>query len=598
MRALLWGCCLAGGLLAGETATSLADFEGADPLAGWKFSTDRKFPGGNGSFAVGRGHTGQGAVLSYQFACVAGSPCGGAATAVWTPAKPVAAKRRAALSMWIRASAEVKLTLLVHDKSGESKRYPFEVTTLEHSGGDWRQVVIPLAAESTGYGDEEHTGAPEGRLISLGILAEARYPVAMHGAVAFDDVALLETPDRTFTLSPAMSLSSAPPNAAQLTPRLGINIHTLNDDSLLDLARDAGFGFVRVDLLWRDVERNGRFRFAAYDRLLSALESRGMGALWILDYGHPQHGGDPPRRPDDVAAFARFAGATAAHFRGRNVRFEIWNEPDTERFWPPKPRASEYAALLREAAAAIHEADPAAQVASGGLARIDVAFLEQTIDAGGSGEDAVGVHPYRKAGPEGLAAELPLLRQFLAQKAGKDVAIWDTEWGYASYDFFSQNLRGDGHSAQGRQRQAVLACREALTIWALGLPVAVWYDLRDDGEEPRNPEHNYGLVDKQNLDKPAMKAIRTLTHVAAARIYAGMAPDLPDGVHALRMDGAADKIFVVWNEQPDARITMRFPGLVSATNLLGDPLKLKSAHGVAELPLAETGGPVYLTFKN
>jgi len=600
---VLSGCwlALARGLLAGEPGILIADFDGASPLAGWTAVRDPDFPGAGGSLAVGEGHTGRGAALEYRFECGGGTRCGGSVAAVWTPVRPVATKHKGALSLWIRAAPEVKITLVVKDKSEGTRRYPFEVTTLEHPGGrDWRLAVVPLAAKSTGYFDEDHSGAPQGRVIAIGILAEARYPRAMRGTVAFDDLRLLESADQAFTLRLDAPLVPAQRGSAQLGPRLGVNVHALRDERALDAARDAGFTFARADLLWRQVERNGRYRFFGYDRVLSALEARGMGMLWILDYGHPQHGGDTPRAPGDVTAFAAFAEAAAAHFEGRNVRYEIWNEPDTERFWPPSPNAAEYAALLREAAAAIRRADPAAKVATGGLARMDLPFLEAVIAAGaGGGVDAVGVHPYRRSGPESVAAELAPFRELLARSLGEKVEIWDTEWGYASYDYFSQNLHGDGHSGAGRDRQAVLACREALTVWALGLPVAVWYDLRDDGAEPKNPEHNYGLLDANDADKPAMKVFRALARVASDHTYAGLVADVPDGAHAMRLDGPADTVFAVWNEQPDARITLRFPtdGFLSASNLTGEPLKLKrGGSGAGEIVLAETEGPVYLKF--
>jgi len=582
-------------LLAGEGGVSIADFEGTEPLAGWTVSRDAGFPGADGKLTVGPGHTGRGAALEYRF------DRGGAVAAVWTPPKPVGFKHKGAISLWIRAAPEVKITLLVGDKSEGTRRYPFEVTTIEHpGGGDWRQVVIPFAAKSTGYWDEVHSGAPQGKMTSIGILAESRYAMAMSGSLGFDDVRLLDSPDQTFTLGAGLPVAPAPAGSAELGPRMGINIHTLGDEHMLDVAHEAGFSFVRADLLWRDVERNGRYRFQAYDRLLNALERRAMGALWILDYGHPQHGGDPPRNAEDVAAFARYAEAAAAHFKGRNVRYEVWNEPNTERFWQPHPNAREYAALLGQAAAAIHRADPAAKVTSGGLSRIDLPFLAGVIAAGGaSGVNAASVHPYRRSAPESFAAELPLLRQLAARGAGENVEIWDTEWGYASYDYFSKNLRGDGHSAPGRDRQAVLACREALTVWALGLPVAVWYDLRDDGGDPKNPEHNYGLVDDKGEDKPAMKALREVTRIARDHRFAGMVQGVPDGAHAMRLDGGADRMFVVWSEQPDSRITMQVSteGLVSATNLMGEALKVKNGgRGEAEIALAETGGPIYITF--
>jgi hypothetical protein len=550
-------------LLASDSAIRIADFDGPNPIAGWTASN-------GGSLTVGPGHTGRGAVLEYRLAS------GGTVAAVWTPAKSIAAKHRGALSLWVRAAPEVKLAALVGDDRGQT-RYPFEAVTLEHPDGNWREVVIPLTME--------------GRLTSLAIQAEPRYPQAIRGAVSFDDVRLLESPDRTWSLNPDAALAPVPAGAGHLAPRLGVNIHGIDDEKMLELGHAAGFTFVRADLLWRAVERNGQYRFVVADRLQAAMEARGMGVLWILDYGHPQHGGEVPRRPEDVAAFAQYAENVAGHFRGRHVRYEIWNEPNIDRFWPPHPHAAEYAALAHSAVEAIHRADPDTRVAIGGLARIDLPFLEQIIAAGGAG-DAVSVHPYRTAAPETVAAELTLLRQLVTAKLGANVEIWDTEWGYASYDYFSEALHADGNSAAGRKRQAVLGCREALTVWALGMPVAVWYDLRDDGDDPRNGEKNYGLLDRQLGDKPAMVALRTLMHLAADRTFAGMVADVPDGVHAMRLDGRGDRTFVVWSEQANARISLRFPAGVSATNLLGESLKVKKN----ELVLAETDGPIYLEF--
>ena len=480
--------------------------------------------------------------------------------AIWTPAKPIAVKHHSALSLWVRADPGVKPAVTVRDRNGQTQRYPFELVTLENPGGNRRQVVIPLR--------------PEGHIASLGIQAA-------RGSIAFDDVRILESPDRVFSLNPDAALIPAP----HVPPRFGVNLHGIDDDRQLDLARAAGFSFVRADLLWRAVERNGRYRFAAADRLMAALDARGMGVLWILDYGHPQHGGDVPRQPDDVAAFARYAEAVAAHFRGRNLRYEIWNEPNIDRFWPPHPNAAEYAALAREAVAAIRRADPAAQVATGSLARFDLPYFTQVLAAGGAG-DAVSVHPYRTAPPETVAADLPALRHLI----GPNMEIWDTEWGYSSYDYFYREVGGDGHGPAGRKRQAVLACREALTVWALGLPVAVWYDMRDDGQDPRNGEDNFGLVDWEYRDKPAMMVLRTLTQVAAAHKFAGVLRGLPDGVHAMRFDGTGDRVFVVWNDQPDSRVTLRIPA-IPAMNLFGEALKVKKN----EIPLVEADGPVYLT---
>src|SRR6185437_4065971 len=211
-------------------------------------------------------------------------------------------------------------------------------------------------------------------------------------------------------VGPESQTALSPPARAELG-FIGVNVHRLRSNGALDLARDTGFRFARADLLWERVERNGAYRFAAYDALMSALEARGMGALWILDYGHPAHGGKVPRTPEDIAAFGRFAEAAAKHFKGRDVRYEIWNEPNIAQFWSPKPNPREYANLLREAASAIHRGDPAAKVVSGGVSRLDLKFLRSAIDPALAADlSAIGVHPYPEGGPEKIGPNLEKVR--------------------------------------------------------------------------------------------------------------------------------------------------------------------------------------------
>ncbi|RME89988.1 MAG: hypothetical protein D6766_13885, partial [Verrucomicrobia bacterium] len=44
-----------------------------------------------------------------------------------------------------------------------------------------------------------------------------------------------------------------------------------------------------------------------------------------------------------------------------------------------------------------------------------------------------------------------------------------------------------------------------------GVRVSVWYDWQNDGPDPAEREHNFGLVNTDLSPKPAYRAIRTLT---------------------------------------------------------------------------------------
>jgi hypothetical protein len=130
--------------------------------------------------------------------------------------------------------------------------------------------------------------------------------------------------------------------------------------------------------------------------------------------------------------------------------------------------------------------------------------------------------------------------------------------------------------------------------------LAVWYDLRDDGGDARNPEHNYGLLDTNDAPKPAMAALLQLARIAGSHTFAGLVPNGPDGLHAMRLDSSADRVFVVWNDQPDASLAVQFSiaDFIAATDLLGQPLRLRAdKRGNAEVALLEINGPIYLSFR-
>jgi hypothetical protein len=231
------------------------------------------------------------------------------------------------------------------------------------------------------------------------------------------------------------------------------------------------------------------------------------------------------------------------------------------------------------------------------VSTIDAAFLGQALDPGLAAElTAIGIHPYRKAGPETVAPELESLRYRFGKAFGDRVEIWNTEWGYSSSDAL-KDAPSNGHADGTRRRQAALAVREILTVWAVGFPLAVWYDLRDDGPDATNPEHNYGLLDSGGDEKPAMKAIRTLMDLVGRHRYAGMADETPPGLHAMRWEGSTDTILVVWSDQPGGRRTIEYRkrGLISSTDMTGQAVKSKDLpSGEAQVQIDDATGPIYL----
>jgi len=339
--------------------------------------------------------------------------------------------------------------------------------------------------------------------------------------------------DCTFVLQSASATPVVPEG-------FGVNIDFTDPrPGEMKMISDGGFRWVRMDLKWDMTEKEvGRYDFAAYDRLMAALELHKLRALFILDYGNPLYdNGAPPRTEVSRQAFARWSVAAAKHFAGRDVIWEIYNEPNHSLFWPPQPKPQEYIALALAVGRAFREAVPEEKLIGPATSEVDFDFLESCFKAGLLEYwSAVSVHPYRRNDPETAAQDYCRLREMIStyaprtvqspksnvqsrvgagSGAGSDliggtkgIPIISSEWGYSAV-----------WPGMTEEKQAQLLTRSWLTNLANNISVSIWYDWRDDGLDPREAEHHFGTVSNPYHEgrepvydpKPAYRAAKTIT---------------------------------------------------------------------------------------
>ena len=312
----------------------------------------------------------------------------------------------------------------------------------------------------------------------------------------------------------------------------------------------------------------------------------------------PDHGGDAPPAPRRMWPPSRASPKRSPNIsRAATCATKSGMSPTTSISGSPRPtHANTQSCYAKPRRPFVRPIQPPSSPAAG-PSDLHLSFISSFTATGAARDlNAIAVHPYRKTGPETIAPEFVIVRDLIARALGQNVALWNTEWGYSSAESLPDNGRVDGHGEAWRTRQAVLAVREALTTWTLGISVAVWYDLRDDGTDQTNAEHNFGLLDSDGKEKPAMKAIRVLSQTAANCKFAGMVRDKPAGMHAMRLDGASDSIFIVWSTEEGARVPIRVlkGSLLGVTNMLGEPINAKNKGSDAEVTVSEASGPLYV----
>ena len=336
-----------------------------------------------------------------------------------------------------------------------------------------------------------------------------RYPRALAAVIIF------------LLCAPIAALAANLPTSG-IDSSMGLSIHfTRGNTKDLDMMAAAGVKIVRTDFKWSDTEYiKGVYDWSAYDELAANIVARGMRPYFILDYSNALYeqvtvswpDGSPvtafinsPHTADSVAGFAAWARAAALHFQSQQVIWEIWNEPNLPMFWKPWVNVDDYAALAVATCNAIHGAVPDAAVVGGATSGIDTAFLQHLF---GSGVldclDAVSVHPYRGATPDSVSGSFQYLRLMIDQAAPAyrygAIPIISGEWGYSTV------INGLSEADQ-----ASYLVRMQLVNLFNNIPISIWYDWKNDGVDPSNNEHNFGIVSNALQPKLGYQALKTLS---------------------------------------------------------------------------------------
>jgi hypothetical protein len=596
------------GLLAFGTAVLhatglLTNFEGVDGVAEWHFDNGPEFPGAKGSLVVTTFSGRKSAELRYDFIppVQAGAPFNPQYVLAAAPVSPVLAEGTSRIRLKMKLSSPtITGRLRVRDNSGQTLQYDLmgAIPLTSTTEGSWAIATVDLSKPEEHWSgkDDGHMQTPVTEIAVLVCAPGARN----QGWLRFTDVELLGPPQSTTIRLDAVSWISPAQEPDALADHVGVNVHSLKDDRALDVAEATGFRWIRTDAEWNEIERRiGQYDFSGFDGLVSAAARRNLHVLAILDYGHAVHTGGwmkPPRSPEAIRAYAAFCEAMSRHFAGRGVAFEIWNEPDVDSFWGGTPDAHEYAEVLRAGIDAVKRGDPAACVLSGGLSapyNLTYAFwnvLEQRRALAGAG--GLGMHLYGTDVPEQRWGDILLLNE-QAARAMPGQKAWCTEWGFSSTKTSST---GDGHSGAARHTQAVKFVRELLVGWWANLPLNILYGLKDDGNDAADPEHNFGLLTQDYAKKPALMAVRQLLSIAKNHRLVAMSSgaNVSDDIHAVRLEGSADKIYVVWLEETAGRVSVQLPERTGwVRDMLGQ--RISSSDAAARvIDLTSADGPVYI----
>lgn len=371
---------------------------------------------------------------------------------------------------------------------------------------------------------------------------------------------------------------------------MNADINTLvADDPSIQSISDAGAKFLRVDLKWAAVEKTaGVYDFTYYDTLMGLLQVKGIRAILILDYGNSLYdAGVAPATDTARAAFINYVSAAVNRYKGLGVIWEIWNEPNENKFWKPLANVEDYSTLAILVGQDIRSIAPDEWIVGPGLSGFEWPFIERCFQRGLLQYwDAVSVHPYRsQAIPETALPDFERLKNLVEQyrPAGRTIAIVDSEWGYSL-----------GWVGMDVDVQAKYDLRAKFVDMLAGARTSITYSWRDQGNGGTPDNFSlFGLHDPLLVERESGTAFRVFaTALKGYKLITRLDLGSPNDYCILFASGTTTKLVAWTTGAPHASVLPCSPGSFAGIDLLGAPINGSTVS--PGLPVMLTDRPMLL----
>jgi len=285
-----------------------------------------------------------------------------------------------------------------------------------------------------------------------------------------------------------------------VTAGIGLNMHltgplhpanTARYLRYMDKAKVLGIKIIRVPM-----DPAVDFTTGELQWFVDEAGRRGMRVMLLCakTFGADNHA---PATQAEREAFRDLCVAMVTGFQGKGIIYEMWNEPNTDAFWPPLAIANNYMAAMSMAIAAMKAVDPNCIVIAPNSAGITdaTAFIETCFQQGMLNYiDVVSAHPYFTPGesPEinFTASRYPTLRTLVdSYSTPRTISIGSSELGVC------QSWAGYGTLVRTQAQQARDITRSVLVDMVLRHPVRIIYTFNDWVDEGNPNFEGYGLFD-------------------------------------------------------------------------------------------------------
>lgn len=266
-----------------------------------------------------------------------------------------------------------------------------------------------------------------------------------------------------------------------------------SEEELVEVKDLLNFGWNRADFFWEHIEPvQGEWRFERFDRYCQTSKNANVKILAVLAYDtpwlHKDSGCINYVAPEEVPLFLKYIEKTVTRYKDSVDAWEIWNEPNGERFWPGSDEDFYY--LLKETYALIKQIDPTSKVLVGSYFRAPKRFIRKMFEYGAmENVDIISYHPYG-IGPDGVLRLSDIVINE-AKSYGFTGEFWVSEMGFPTAGFYPLRCTEKqlpGHIVKSFTYLALLKTK-----------MISYYELSDYTERsPFKSEENFGLTNRED----------------------------------------------------------------------------------------------------
>ncbi len=341
-----------------------------------------------------------------------------------------------------------------------------------------------------------------------------------------------------------------------------------------------GVKVMRTDMYWEHIQPTPAdvWNFRRFDAMLENFAKQNIEVQAIYCY-LPRWAAASDQQPlsakykgkprPDYEHWRTFIRHAAEHYRDKLRYVEVWNEPDHVGFanFP----VSEYIEMMKIAYIETKKAAPDMTVLTGGYTCMPGSFekmmeknhMERTLTEGKGFYDIFAFH-----GHGSFLSYRSQIERLVKMRRDLDLKA---PWYANETAISSMNI--------GELAQAITLYQKFLYSWARGAMGYNWYDLRNDGFDLKNNEHNFGLLSKDFQPKAAYGVYNMLSRLFHQAEYLNDAK--VDGVFGFFFRAKnGDLLLPAWSE--DRERLLMFSGVtgkVFRVDLFGNEEELAVENG-------------------